>query len=118
MKIAYFAVQGLNAYSEVNSLLEKELKKGFKSKIIEGTLFYYEDYSMMNNSDLLVVTRLQKINNSENDCEVEIVAGGGGDGILSLTFGNEKRRLNKVLDLIEDFCKFKNYNISELTITR
>ncbi len=114
MKIGYFTVQGHDCIYEISNLLEVEIRKSFKTTIIDGVIFYVEDYSLMNNSNLLTVVRIQKIRSSEDHCEIEIVSGGGGEGVFSLTFGNEKRKLNKIVDLIKDFCKYQKYVASDL----
>jgi len=108
MKIGYFTVEGKDCFYEISNLLEGEIKKSFKTEITEGVIFFAEDFSLMNNSDLLTVVRIQKIKSSENSWEVEMVSGGGGEGFPSLTFGNERRRLNKIVELINDFCKCRN----------
>ena len=114
MKIGYFTVEGQDCFYEINNLLDHEINKSFKTEIIDGVIFFSEDFSLMNSSDIMTVVRIQKVKSSENHCEVEIVSGGGGDGILSMSFGNERRRLNKILDLITDFCNYKKYAISQL----
>lgn len=114
MKIGYFTVKGNDCFREISELLERELKKSYKTQIIDGFILFTEDFSMMNSSDLMTVVRIQKIEKDENRCEIEIVSGGGGDGLLSMTFGNERRRLNRILDLINDFCIHKKYSMSEL----
>jgi hypothetical protein len=113
MKIGYFTVDGHDCFYEIGNLLEFEIKKSFKTTIPDGVIFFMEDYSLMNNSNLLTVVRIQKIKSSENNCEIEIVSAGGGEGVFSLTFGNEKRRLNKIADLIEDFCRSQKYVVSD-----
>lgn len=114
MKIGYFTVKGHDCFYEINDLLERELIKSFKTEIVDGIIFFTEDFSMMNSSDLMTVVRVQKIEKDENHCEVEIVSGGGGDGFFSMTFGNERRRLNRILDLIHDFCIHRKYSMSDL----
>ena len=113
MKIGYFTVEGHDCFYEISNLLEVETKKSFKTTIPDGVIFFMEDYSLINNSNLLTVVRIQKIKSSEDNCEIEIVSGGGGEGVFSLTFGNEKRRLNKIANLVEDFCRYQKYAISD-----
>lgn len=114
MKIGYFTIEGKDCYHGITNLLSRELNKSFKTEIIDGVIFFSEDFSMMNASDLMTVVRIQKLKSSGDNCEIEIVSGGGGDGILSMNFGNEKRRLNKILELITGFCSYKKYVFSEL----
>lgn len=114
MKIGYFTVKGQGCIWEISEFLKRELRKSFKTEIVDGFIFFTEDFSMMNSSDLMTVVRVQKIEKDENRCEIEIVSGGGGDGFFSMTFGNERRRLNKILDLIHDFCAHRKYSMSEL----
>lgn len=97
-------------------MLEDETKKSFKTQIIDGVIFFWEDFSYMNSSQLMIIARLQKINGSPDHCEVEIVTGGGGEGLFSITFGNEKRRMNKIVNLITDLCEHKDYKVSQMAM--
>lgn len=112
MKIGYFTIEGKDCYYEITNLLSRELNKSFKTEIIDGVIFFSEDFSMINASDLMTVVRIQKLKSSGDNREIEIVS--GGDGILSMNFGNEKRRLNKILELVTGFCSYKKYVFSEL----
>jgi hypothetical protein len=113
MKVGRFTIQGEDCCFEIINFIETELKIDYKSSITDGNIFFTEDFSIMNSSDLMIVISVQKINNSENQCAIEIVAGGGGEGLFSFTFGNEKRRLNKASDLIYGFCQRNKFKISE-----
>ena len=112
MKIGRYTVEGKSCCSEISNFLETGLKPEYKSNTSGGVLFFIEDYSLVNNSNLMIVVSVQKINNIEDHCVVEIVAGGGGEGLFAFTFGNEKRRVNKKTDLLYDFCEQKKYKIS------
>ena len=116
MEIAHFIVKGSNCFLSIVARLDSELQQCHKSEIINGYIFYIENFSLANSSDLMTAVRIQKRNNSDAECEIEVVAGGGGNGLLSLTWGNEKRRLNKVIDIIEVFCNFKKFELSEIVI--
>jgi hypothetical protein len=118
MKTAYTIVQGQECYFEITEMLEREIKISFKSEIVDGVIFFTEDFSLVNTSNLLVVVRIQKINGKNDTCEVEVVSGGGGDGWLSFTFGNEKRRVNKVMGLIHDFSVANGFNIATIAKSR
>ena len=112
MKTGYFIVEGKECYFEIIEMLEQEVKCALIRKIAGGVLFFIEKFSLINTSDLLIVLRVQK-HGSEDKCEIEIVAGGGGDGFMSLTFGNERRKINGLVTLISDFCKSKRFMMSE-----
>lgn len=114
MKIGYFTVEGEDCFFEITDLVDREISRSFKSEIIDGVIFFIEEFSVMTNSNLMTVVRIQKLKNSEHHSEIEIVSGGGGDTLFAMTFGNERRRLNKILGMITDFCKHKKYKLSPL----
>lgn len=114
MKIGCFTVEGADCFYEINDLLDRELNKSFKTEIIDGVIFFIEEFSVMTSSNLMTVVRIQKLKSSEHHCEIEIVSGGGGDTVFAITLGNEKRRLNRILDRVTDFCKYKQYKTSPL----
>lgn len=116
MKADLFTIHGENCFTLVKEFLEKETEFSLKRIITDGILFFIEDYSFINSSDLMIVVRLQKIDKSGNDCEVEIVCGGGGQGLFSWTLGNENRRLHKLSDLLSDFCSGKKFKLFETKV--
>ena len=112
MKTGYFIVEGKECYYEIIEMLEEEIKCKLVRKIAGGALFFIEELSLINTSDLLIVLRVQKLGN-EDSCEIEIVAGGGGEGLFSFTFGNEKRRVNRMLKVIAHFCNVRHFRMTE-----
>jgi len=117
MQVGYFTVKGNNCFDELISFVRREFKYGYQSEFNGGVLFYIEDYSMANVSDVLVVIRIQKVKSSDSACEVEIVAGGGADGYLAMTFGNEGRKIDRSYKKLSNFCSDMLFEHSELVST-
>lgn len=111
MKSGKIFVQGTECYFEIVEFLDLELGWEHKSDIVDGVIFFSVEFSYMTTSDLMVVTRVQRINRSYDHCEVEIVSGGGGGGIMAFTWGNEKRKLHKIADMIVTFCQNKGFKL-------
>jgi len=117
IEVGCFYIKGANCFTTVTSQIGNEFKFLYQKKLPEGMLYFLEDYSMMTSSDLMVVISILKQNNSDDFCEVEIVAGGGGEGIFTLNFGNEDRRINKLYKKINKLCESHNYKISEIVVS-
>lgn len=117
MEAGCFYIKGENCFTVITSQTEKEFKCLYQKKLADGILYLVEDYSMLTSSDLLIVISILKQNNNDDFCEVEVVAGGGGEGIFTLDFGNEDRRINKVYKKINKLCESLNYKISEIVIS-
>jgi hypothetical protein len=114
MKAGYFIVKGTECYATICTMLNGKLDKHFKTEIIDGVIYFTEDFSHLNNSELMTVIRVQQVNSDVNECEIEIVSGGGAIGIFSQSFGNETRRVNKALKLITEFCLAKDFIYSKI----
>jgi hypothetical protein len=112
MKTGYLAIHGPDCFFEIIDMLELEIKVSYKTGIIDGILLFIEDYSVLTRSELMTVTRIQKLDGSTDKCEVEVVSGGGGRGVFSFTFGNENRRVNKIVDLVYQLSVANNFKVS------
>jgi hypothetical protein len=117
MEVGCFYIKGENCFTVITSQIEKEFKCLYQKKLTDGIIYFLEDYSIMTRSDLMVVISILKQNNSDDFCEVEVVAGGGGEGIFILNFGNEDRRINKLYKKINKLCESLNYKISEIVVS-
>lgn len=118
MRASRFTIQGEDCYYEITDFINREIKVSYTSDVTNGILFFAEDFSLMNSSDLMIVLKLQKLKDKDDQCEIEIITGGGGQGVFSWTFGNEKRRLNKFNDLLYEFCGRKRYKVSDLIVLK
>lgn len=68
-----------------------------------------EKYYFRTNSQLMACLIL-KIED-ENNCVIDIVAGGGGQGLLDSTWGAEKKRVKEIVDEIEKICEHRGWEI-------
>jgi hypothetical protein len=118
MQVGYFTVEGENCFNRIKEYLQQEYRNGYSVSIPEGFLVFTENYSLMTSSDLMISIRLQQVRQSNDACEIEVVAGGGGQGIFHFRFGNEGRRVDKISNRIAKFCFSLNYKISKFAGTR
>lgn len=118
MQVGYFTVAGENCFERIKQYLQQEYKKGYAVSIPEGFLVFAENFSLATTSDLMVAIRVQQIKKSNDACEVEVVAGGGGIGLFSVRFGNEGRRVDKISNRIAEFCLNSNYKVSKFAGTK
>jgi hypothetical protein len=118
MQMAYFVITGNNSKSNVIEFVADQYPKSYRADIMGGSIFFIEDYSVLAHSDLLICIRIQDVPDKTAACEVEMVCGGGGEGIFSIKFGNEGRRIDKLFNKISDYCVQMNYSLSHVAATR
>lgn len=63
---------------------------------------YREDYSMRNNSNLVNSLIINQID--DRIVEIDIISGGGGEGLFSFGWGVEKSRTKSVMATIQEIC--------------
>ena len=114
MKGGYFIAKGNRCFTEICQMLEMNLNRHFRAEIIDGFIYFTENFSFANSSELMTVIRVQKINSNDNECEVEVISGGGATGLFSMSWGNENRRVNKALKLITEFCLSRQFEYSKI----
>lgn len=117
MQKGHFSVKGNDCAVKLIELVTREFKDCYRSEIISGVLFFIEDYSVMTNSDLMICIKIQKPVESNDSCDVEIICGGGGEGILSIRFGNESRRVKKIYRQIEEYFTPPSIGVTELILS-
>jgi hypothetical protein len=117
VEVGCFYIKGSDCFAVITSQIEREFKSLYKKSLADGTLYFLEDYSLLANSDLMIVISILKQNNSRDFCEVEIVAGGGGTGIFSVKFGSEDRRVNDVYKKMSKICGSANFEISKIVVS-
>lgn len=61
-----------------------------------------ERFYLRNNSNMQATIIFDLVD--ETTCKVVIVAGGGGAGLLQMTFGSEGHAASKFINELEDFC--------------
>lgn len=114
MRVGYFSVKGENCKDRVIDFIQNEFGKHYRSDIIQGSVFFLEDYSVMTNSDLMFCIKAQLSSTDPNICEIEVVCGGGGDGFFSIRLGNEGRRIDSVYRTVAEYCFPLEYAVSDL----
>lgn len=74
-------------------------------------IFMSEKYYFRNNSQLMACLILKL--EDENNCLIDIVAGGGGQGLLNSTWGAETSRINEITGEIKNICMIRGWEIIE-----
>jgi hypothetical protein len=114
MQTGYFVIAGENCFEKICNFINYEYKVQYEKKLADGVLYCTEQFSMMANNDLLIVITVEKVENKNNECELEIIAGGGASGLFATTWGNEERRVHKFYNNMTGFCESMGYTISAL----
>jgi hypothetical protein len=86
--------------------LDDYLLYGYDNVVI----FFIERYYLRVNSNLMTAAILNFL--GPDKCTVELTSGGGGQGLLGITWGSELSGNGKVLDLIEDLCEERGWQLS------
>jgi len=114
MQTGYFVIAGENCFDQVNNYIKQEYKVEYEKPLHKGILYCTEEFSMLANNELLIVITVEKVDDKDDECEIEIIAGGGGSGIFAATWGNEERRVSKFYNRMLDFCNSAGFKISAL----
>jgi len=113
MQIGNFTIIGENCFDATNSWVKKSFEVGHEKASPNFCSYYVEDYSMLTNSNLLMVITVEKIDTAINKCLVEMIAGGGAGGLLAVTWGNEKKRVAKFYKRLNEFCHAAGFNLAK-----
>ncbi|MCE3282805.1 MAG: hypothetical protein K0Q66_1542 [Chitinophagaceae bacterium] len=103
-------VHGTGSFENLYEGLNSILSVGYQTRLNNGVLLFIDDHSLLNNSNVMTVILLE---HSGDDCRVEIISGGGGDGLLGWTLGNESRRVDKVMTIIDQVCQVHSYQLTD-----
>jgi hypothetical protein len=114
MQTGRFSVKGENCKDRLIDFMQEAFSNYYRSDILQGAIFFVEDYSAMTNSDLMFCVKLESLPLQADTCEVEIICGGGGDGLFSIALGNESRRVNSIYKRMAEYCSQLDYLVSDL----
>ncbi len=90
--------------------LEKELGDCVKYHFGDVFVLYTQSYSLRVNSNLMISVILDF--STPGKCNVRIVSGGGGQGLLGITWGSEGSRNDNIIRLIERMCESKGWHLT------
>lgn len=110
MKTAAFEIKGKDV-TQIVDLLEEELDSHLYRL---GTCYVFagEKYYFRVESNLLTVVLANLT--SESRCELKIITGGGGQGMLGITWGSESSQNTKFEYFLEDACEEHHWELSEV----
>ncbi|HWB26660.1 MAG TPA: hypothetical protein VG738_14345 [Chitinophagaceae bacterium] len=114
MQIGYFVISGNNCFEPACSFIKYEYKIQYEKPLHSGILYCTEQFSVAANNDLLLVITVERVEDRDNEIQLEIIAGGGGSGMFNVTWGNEERRVHKFYNNMAGFCESAGYDISAL----
>jgi hypothetical protein len=71
----------------------------------------FEKFLLRVNSNLLAAITMDFT--TAGKCQIDIISGGGGEGILNFRYGSEKTIVSYVIQIFADICEAKGWNIRE-----
>lgn len=92
---------------DVINLLDNDIKSYTYKPTENIYVFYNEKYYFRNNSELMV-SLIVNIHN-QNNCIINIIAGGGSSGIFGMNLGAEEDIIEKIVCNIEQICINNNW---------
>jgi hypothetical protein len=98
-----------NNVSKILELLSNDIRHYDLQPAEDIYVFMSEKYYFRNNSQLMTCVIL-KIED-QNNCIIDIVAGGGGQGLFNSSWGAETSRIEEIADEIKDICVDKGWKI-------
>ena len=102
-------LHGEDCFESLYEGLISVLSIGYETRFNKGVLMFIDDHSFLNNSNVMTTILLEQVNDS---CRIEIISGGGGDGLFGLTLGNESRRVDKILTIVDQVCHIHSYKLT------
>ena len=110
MKISKCNIKGVNL-SKLTDLLKdnQDINQYFKQLSESSFIFTSETYYFRIESDLLSMVVLNFT--SDNECEIEIISGGGKGGVFSLSLGAESNRNKNICTLLKNICESNSWTI-------
>ena len=90
-------------YTELVAFLMQELSTKYIYEAENILLLAGEEYRFRTNSNQMHLIVIKK---SPPDLEIELVCGGGGEGLINITLGAEKSFIKKAKRLLKEFCDF------------
>ncbi|WP_097026870.1 hypothetical protein [Clostridium peptidivorans] len=110
MKISKYNIKGINLLKITNLLKDiSDINQYFKQLSESSFIFASETYYFRISSDLLSIVSLNFI--SDNECEIEIISGGGKEGMLSLSLGAESSRIKDIYKQLNKICESNSWTI-------
>ncbi len=97
-----------------NNLIEflsKRISHTYRNDFGTTSILAGEEYRFRTNSNQLYFIVLET---TEPYLYINIVCGGGGEGLFNFSWGSEKAFINRAKNLIVDFCKLNSESYEEV----
>ena len=101
MEVSRLSIEGTNRASLVDSL-KKELPDYYMYISKNVFIFTTQKFYLRTSSNLLSVIILDY--KDRHRCNVEIISGGGGSGLLQITLDSESSSNNEIINVFEKIC--------------
>jgi hypothetical protein len=110
-----FTIYGENLTEPVIQFIRQFRQEAYESEYPGGLLRAYEDFSLLNGSELMVCIRLDLTAANTGSVMLEVIAGGASDSFfLGDWVGSENRRIRDFRQELKSFCKNMKYRYAEL----
>lgn len=109
-----FHIAGAALQQPVEDFVRMHHQQAHESIYSGGFIRLYEDYSFINENDLMVCIRVDATEASSGKMTIEFIAGGGRQGLINWgSSGSEQRRANKFRENLIEFCTAHQYQLTE-----
>lgn len=106
METLRLSIEG-NKIEELVSLLKGEIGEYYIHPVEDVYIFISEKYYFRNNSDLM--TNVVMNFSMEDRCEIQLVSGGGAEGLIGMDFGAENSRNKEIYKFIKGICEDRGW---------
>ena len=110
MEYSKLKITGTDA-NTLSEFITNNYKISFIKPIGKAILLSGEEYRLRNNSDQMFLIIIEK---EEDSTIVELICGGGGEGIFSFTLGSERAFVTKTKKLLKEYCETNMLGYKEL----
>lgn len=86
-------------------------KVNYSKKIADGIVLAGEEFRFRNSSDQMFLVIIER---KSDALHVELVCGGGGEGLFSFTLGSERAFIKRARKLLKEYCETNMLSYEEV----
>lgn len=99
-----FTVNATKGKQAIENFVRHYYQQAYESRYSGGFIRVYEDYSLLNENQLMVCLRVDS--SKENEVIIEMIVGGASSSLLFGAWdGSESRRIEHFEERLKGFCK-------------
>jgi len=106
MHYCTYILTGENLQDRVSDFVRMYYQEAHESEYPGGFLRVYEDYSFLNENDMMICIRVDTSEAENGKMKIEFISGGANKSLIFKTsLGSESRRIKHFQKDLQEFCR-------------